>query len=130
MKNMCLILSIVLMNMVPDSLRAKSDSTRLNRKNRLAVLYMNLDARLKNAENAIQERTDNYEQLTIQIDRRLERMEDKFDRYFLWGYGTLMSIFMVSLAWFMNKFKPEYTGNSGPPRADLKVSKSRLLSSS
>lgn len=130
MKNMCLILSIVLMNMLPDSLRAKSDSTRLNRKNRLAVLYMNLDARLKNAENAIQERTDNYEHLTIQIDRRLERMEDKFDRYFLWGYGTLMSIFMISLAWFMNKFKSEFTGNAGPPRTNLKVSKSRLLSSS
>jgi hypothetical protein len=53
-------------------------------------------------------------------------MEDKFDRYFLWGYGTLISIFMLSLAWFLNRVKTENIKDAKPPNPELKVTKSRF----
>lgn len=129
MKNILILLNLVLLTFWPYRSHAEADSAVVHENHRFFAMYQNLDARLKNTEKSMKDRSNNYELLTIQIDRRLERIEDKFDRYFLWGYGTLMSIFMLSLAWFMNRFKTESTRDTKPPRPELKVTKSRFLSS-
>lgn len=131
MKSILILMNISLLIIRPYPSQAEGDNfSARNEKQRVLAMYNNLDTRLKNAEKSIEDRSNNYELLTIQIDRRLERIEDKFDRYFLWGYGTLMSIFMLSLAWFLNRVKTENIKDAKPPNPELKVTKSRFLSTS
>lgn len=103
------------------------DSLTNSDKYRLALMYYNLDTRLKEAELETKERGVKNQELIQRIDRRLERMEDKFDKYFLWGYGTLLSIFIGVLAWFLNRFRSESTSAYHPPTPKLKVTKQKYL---
>jgi hypothetical protein len=104
-----------------------TDSLPITENHRIALMYQNLDARLKEAELEIMEREIRNEEIIQRIDRRLERMEDKFDKYFLWGYGTLLSIFIGVLAWFLNKFRSESIREYHPPTSNLKVTKQKYL---
>jgi hypothetical protein len=91
-------------------------------------MYHNLDARLKEAKLNLEQSIQSQQQSMLRIERGLERMEDKFDKYFLWGYGTLLSIFIGVLAWMLNRFKiQQIVREPQPPTSDLKVSMQKYL---
>jgi len=98
---------------------------------RFTLMYHNLDARLKKSEHNMKASIQMQQEGMKRIEGRLERMENKFDKYFLWGYGTLLSIFIGVLAWMLNRFKiQQIVREPPPPSSDLKLSKQKYLYSS
>ena len=67
-------------------------------KKRLSFMYSNLDNRLQQTDKKVEEAIQRQEIVLQSIDKRFQRMEDKFNTYFLWGYGTMMSLFLGALA--------------------------------
>ena len=61
------------------------------------------------------------------IERRFQRMEDKFDKYFLWGYGTMLSIFVGVLVWILNRINVPSDKEMHPPTSGHPDGKQKYL---
>jgi len=104
------------------------DSVMVPDRHITTLMYHNLDAQLRKAEQNLEASIQAQQEGMLRIERRLERMEDKFDKYFLWGYGTLLSIFIGVLAWMLNRIKIEQSIKiPQPPSSNLKVSRQKYL---
>ena len=104
-----------------------TDSLSGAEKQRLLIMYSNLDNRLKQTDIKVEEAIQKQEFVLQFIDKRFQRMEDKFDTYFLWGYGTLLSLFLGALAWILNRIRSEDRNHYPPPSSGNKVSKQKYL---
>ena len=104
-----------------------ADSLSGVEKHRLLIMYSNLDNRLKQTDKKVEEAIEKQEFVLQFIDKRFQRMEDKFDTYFLWGYGTLLSLFLGALAWILNRIRSEDRKHYIPPSPGHSDSKQKYL---
>ena len=96
-------------------------------KKRLSFMYSNLDNRLQQTDKKVDEAIQRQEIVLQSIDKRFQRMEDKFDTYFLWGYGTLLSLFLGALAWILNRIRSEDRKYYLPPSPGHNDGKQKYL---
>ena len=104
-----------------------TDSLSGAEKQRLLIMYSNLDNRLKQTDMKVEEAIQKQEFVLQFIDKRFQRMEDKFDTYFLWGYGTLLSLFLGALAWILNRIRSEDRKHYIPPSPGHNEGKQKYL---
>ena len=71
--------------------------------------YLHFDERLTLLETQLLEDMEimrhNQEALTQEMHRLNDRLENRFDKYFLWGYGTLMVVISTVVSVIFNKQK-------------------------
>lgn len=89
-----IIITIVLCILCIPSFAQYADTGLYHRMNDPVVLYSNLDARIQKLNREQATYSEDHLELVNLIDYRFERMEDKFDTYFMWGYGSLLGIIM------------------------------------
>lgn len=104
-----------------------NNSLPVSGKQRLSIMYSNLDNRQKQTDKKVEEAIERQEIVLQSIDKRFQRMEDKFDTYFLWGYGTLLSLFFGALAWILNSSRPEDRKHYIPPSPGHNEGKQKYL---
>ena len=103
------------------------NSLPVSGKQRLSIMYSNLDNRLEQTDKKVEEAIQKQEIVLQFIDKRFQRMEDKFDTYFLWGYGTLLSLFLGAMAWILNRIRSEDRKFYPPPISGDNVGKQKYL---
>ena len=67
-------------------------------KGRISELEANMDSHMQ-VINEKQEAQYHY------IDQRFERLEQKFDRYFMWGYGLMITLMLGMAGMLRHSFK-------------------------
>ncbi len=104
-----------------------NNSLPVSGKQRRSIMYSNLDNRLEQTDKKVEEAIQKQEIILQFIDKRFQRMEDKFDTYFLWGYGTLLSLFLGAMAWILNRIRSEDRKYYLPPTSGDNVGKQKYL---
>ena len=106
-------LLIILLVILPSFIYASEDEHQVRKK---SEWFEHIDQRLTNLEDQLEIDLAlvhrQQDKLNEEMDRLNSKLESRFDKYFLWGYGTLLVIISTLTSVIFNKRKSEKASNT------------------
>jgi hypothetical protein len=107
--------ALIYIMMLASPFALSAEDTEQNKRKKIEW-YQQVDERLSSIENTITIEIDiinqKQDQLNGEMIRLNEKLENRFDKYFLWGYGTILVILSTILNVAFNKKKEQQAANS------------------
>ena len=106
-------LLIILLVILPSFIYASEDEHQVRKK---SEWFEHIDQRLTNLEDQLEIDLAlvhrQQDKLNEEMDRLNSKLESRFDKYFLWGYGTLLVVISTLTSVIFNKRKSEKASNT------------------